>query len=478
MDPSELPLAIVDIETTGGSAVYNRIIEIAVIRIEQGTTVCTYQSLVNPRRFIPPTIERLTGIRNEDVAGAPRFATIAADVLEILQGALFVAHNSRFDYGFLRAEFARCGIRYEAKCLCTVKLSRNLYPEFRRHDLSSVILRHGISCDARHRALADAQAVRDFLARIRADHDSQKVAAAIASILKTPSLPSHLDREMIDALPEGPGVYLFYGEAGELLYVGKSRNIRDRVLSHFAASNERQMHAQVCRVDFRRTAGELGALLLESQMIKELHPLYNQASRKKRSIIVARRIVTKEGYAMAVLEEMDHVEMDGASPVLAMFKSIKQAKEYLLKIARQYQLCHKLLGLERSRGHCFPYHLHQCHGACMGEESPALHNARLDAAFADRRIKAWSFNGGLVIDERGEEEEGEVFLIDQWRLLASFRYSPLGHEPHLHGARRFDYDSYKILLRYLSDHRNRRNVRVVPRREFERLLHQSLAPAA
>jgi DNA polymerase-3 subunit epsilon len=478
MHLSELPLAIVDIETTGGSAVYNRIIEIAVIRIEQGAPVRVYQSLVNPERFIPPTIERLTGIRNEDVAAAPRFGDIAADLLEILNGALFVAHNARFDYGFLRSEFARRRLHYDAKCLCTVKLSRRLYPGFRRHDLGSVIQRHGIVCEARHRAYGDARAVHDFLTRVESDHDRETIAAVIASILKTSSLPSHLDREMIDALPEGPGVYLFYGEAGELLYVGKSRNIRARVLGHFAASNERQMHAQVCKVECRRTAGELGALLLESQMIKELQPLHNRASRRKRNMVVARRVETEDGYATAVLEEIDHVEMDGPAPVLAMFKSTKQAKEYLLKIARQHRLCHKLLGLERARGYCFPYHLHQCQGACMGEESPELHNTRFDAAFVDRRIKAWSFNGGMVIDEKGEDDAGEVFLIDHWRLVSSFRYSALGYVAHLRGTHRFDYDSYKILLRYLRDGRNRRTIRMVPRKEFEALLHQSLSPAA
>ena len=478
MHLSELPLAIVDIETTGGNSVYNRIIEIAAIRIEQGETVRTFQSLVNPERFIPPSIVHLTGIRNEEVVQAPRFASIAHDLLETLEGAVFVAHNARFDYGFLRAEFARLGSWYEAKCLCTVKLSRKLYPEFRQHDLSSIIRRHGIMCTNRHRALGDAQAVQDFLTLVQIEHERDRIAGVVASILKTHSLPSNIDKEMIDALPEAPGVYFFYGSAGELLYVGKSKNIRERVLGHFAASNERQMHGQVCRIEFRQTAGELGALLLESQMIKELQPLHNQASRRKRNIVVARRQMTKEGYATVVLDEIDHVELHDDLPIMAMFKSMKQAKEYLLRIAREHRLCHKLLGLERARGHCFSYHLHQCHGACMGEESTDLHNERFENAFVDRRIKAWPFTGGVVIDERGGENSGEVFLIDQWRLISSFKYSDIGAEHYLKSTHRFDYDSYKILLRYLCDGRNRRNIRVLPREEFEVLLSQSLAPAA
>ncbi len=480
MDYLHRPLAIVDVETTGASATYGRIIEVGVLRIENGVVVRTYQSLVNPDRPIPPSIEQLTGINNADLESAPSFRRIAGDLYDVLDDAVFVAHNARFDYGFIKNELRRAGIGYTARCLCTVKLSRLLFPEFRHHDLSSVIKRHDIECRDRHRALGDATAVNAFLRVLQDTHDPDRLAAAIRQIMKTAALPPNLDRETVEQLPEGPGVYLFYGSGGELLYVGKSVNLKARVQSHFSSdySNAREMKMcqQVHRVEVKPTAGEFGALLLESQMIKELRPIYNQRSRQIRNIVAAKKEITGKGYAGISLEEIDHIDVAGESAILGIFRSTKQAKDYLHRISKEHRLCAKLLGLERTGGYCFPFHLHQCGGACMGEEEPALYNARLEQAFASRMVKAWPYAGGVLIEEKGDRPgEGEVFLVDHWCLLSSFKYSDFGLERHVSPPPRFDYDSYKILSRYLLDRQNRRKVRLVTRPEFERLLEDVAA---
>ncbi|MEK7251349.1 MAG: exonuclease domain-containing protein, partial [Bacteroidota bacterium] len=220
------PLAIVDIETTGGNAMYSRIIDVAVIRIERGKVVKKFQSLINPERFIPPSIEQLTGITNDDVADAPTFRSVARELFKALEGAVFVAHNDRFYYSFINNEYRRLGKEFSAKCLCTVKLSRKLFPEHRHHDLNSVIQRHNIVCEDRHRAMGDAKAVFDFLTVIQDEVTGLLLEKAVRAILRTSSLPSNLDKESIDALPETPGVYLLYGKEGEVLYVGKSVCIR------------------------------------------------------------------------------------------------------------------------------------------------------------------------------------------------------------------------------------------------------------
>ena len=155
---------------------------------------------------------------------------------------------------------------------------------------------------------------------------------------------------------------------------------------------------------------------------------------------------------------------------MALFRSVKQAKEFLARTTKEHHLCQKLMGLERTTGYCFGYHLHQCSGACRGEEPAALYNTRCEQAFAERRIRAWPFSGGIVIEECSGDEAGEVFLIDQWCLVSSFRYSEGGYEHHLPGDHRFDYDSYRILTRYLFNRANRHAIRHVPRPEFERLL--------
>jgi DNA polymerase-3 subunit epsilon len=476
------PLAIVDLETTGTSPLYGRIIEVGILRVEEGNVVRSFESLVNPGRYVHPSIEELTGISNDDLARAPSFEDVAREIRELLDGAVFVAHNARFDYSFLRTEYRRLGQTFSARCLCSMKLSRKIHSEFKRHDLNSVIERNGLSCNRRHRAMGDARAVYDFLRVLDATVDPDRLARAESEILKSGSLPTGVDRAMIDALPDSAGVYLMYGRDGELLYVGKSRNIRERVLSHFSGDQRSGKEMEICQkvhtVEARRTSGELGALLLESQLIKDLRPMYNTMSRRIRKIIAASMTRTRKGYSSVVLEEIDSVDPSRDAPVMGIFRSMKQAKEFLLKAAKTYDLCYTLLGLERRRGYCFAYQLKHCHGACMGEEPPEQYNPRVEQAFAQRRIRGWPFPGGVIIEERdGNPDEGDVFLVDQWCLVSGFRYTAHGYERFVRGNLRFDYDSYKILFRYMMNRANRRNVRVVPRSEFGKFRDDTLYSA-
>jgi excinuclease UvrABC nuclease subunit len=227
-----------------------------------------------------------------------------------------------------------------------------------------------------------------------------------------------------------------------LLYVGKSKDLRSRIRAHFTARAGRRLTRRVKRIEIRETAGELGALLLESRLIKELRPLYNVAARRGRRLILAMQTVTPEGYAGVRLEAVDRIDPDRASSILGIFKHTTQAREFLAQIARTHRLCPKLLRLEQSRAACFAYHLGRCNGACIGEEQPSSYNARVEAAFEERRMKAWPYEGPVVIDEYCEQNGlREKFVIDNWCLVG-------GSSGERH---RFDYDSYKILLRYLQD---------------------------
>jgi DNA polymerase-3 subunit epsilon len=280
----EAPLAIVDLETTGTHPAHDRVTEIAVLEVNGFELAAEWSTLVNPEIGIEPGIQALTGISSEMLAAAPRFAALAGELYERLDGRLFIAHNARFDYGFLRREFERAGLKYLSKTLCTVKLSRRLYPEHARHNLDSLIERHGLACHARHRALGDAEALWQFLQLAAREHGEEIVAVAARQIATQPILPPHLERAAIDAIPEAPGVYLFYGEGGTPLYVGKSVAMRTRVLAHFSddlrSRKEMQLAREVRRVDWRRTAGELGALLTGARLVKELAPAYNRQLRK------------------------------------------------------------------------------------------------------------------------------------------------------------------------------------------------------
>jgi len=474
----EQPLAIVDVETTGTSSVYHRVIEVAVLRVERGVVVKRFQSLVNPERYISPFIEGITGITNADVAEAPVFARLAGKLLPLFRGAILVAHNARFDLAFLQGEFARLGKRFQPRVLCTVKLSRKLFPAERRHDLSSLIERHRLACSARHRAMGDAEAVLSFLELLRRTVDPETLETVTSALLRSRTLPPHLDPASLEDLPEGPGVYLMYTRQGQLLYVGMSKNVRDRVLEHFSSRRELDMCQQVGRVEVRATAGVLGASLLELHLIKTLRPVYNQVARSTRPLVVLKREIDRHGYARVALVEDEEVDPAEAQHVLATFKNRRQAERFLADAAKRHGLCHKLLGLEESRSHCFAYHLHRCKGACVGEEPAVLYNARLDQAFARRRVTAWPFGGSVLIREEAPDGSGEAFVLDQWRLVGGIRFNALGHEPFLDRAPVFDYDSYKVLARYLRDPAHRRAVRVLRSGELEEFVRQHCSDPA
>ena len=268
-------IACVDLETTGGQAARDRVIEAGIVLIEDGAVVEEYSTLVNPGTHIPYAIQQFTGITEAMVADAPPFAAVADDIAARLDGRLFVAHNARFDYGFLRSEFRRLERRLRAPVLCTVRLSRALTPDERGHSLDAVMNRHGIACDARHRALGDARVLAEFLGIARAKWPADELAAIVKRLTGTTRLPPQLDPALADELPEGPGVYLFYGEDDALLYVGKAKNLANRVPRHFAephAKLEQQLTRLVRRIEWIETAGEFGALLTEARLIKARKP--------------------------------------------------------------------------------------------------------------------------------------------------------------------------------------------------------------
>ncbi len=458
-------IACVDLETTGGHPLLHRVIEIGIVTLRGGEVVEEWSSLVNPGGHIPRGISAFTGITDEMVADAPRFADLREEVLARLEGRLFVAHNARFDYGFLRNEFRRLGVRFKSPVLCTVKLSRRMDAGERGHSLDAVMARHGIECAARHRALGDAQVLARFLPILRRRHAADELDRVVSELVRESPLPPQLDPELAEDLPEGPGVYRFWGESDALLYVGKSVNLRTRVLSHFAAdhrdSKELKLSRQVRRVDWQETSGEFGALLLESRWVKELEPLHNRRLRTARECWT---IVLEGGGAglRARVEEMgtfpasDSEIQRGGSPggnrgcphFFGTFRSKRDATKALDEIVRAQQLCRKVLGLEPGEGSCFGFQVGRCRGACAGGEPAALHAARAQLAFAPHRLRSWSFRGRLAVCERDWRGEQELHVFDQWRYLGTVR-----DQDSLAALNRpaagFDIDIYRMLERLL-----------------------------
>jgi DNA polymerase-3 subunit epsilon len=183
-------VVFVDLETTGAAATHDRITEIGVIEVNRGRLIGEWSTLVNPGMGIPSMIQALTGINNQMVAQAPSFADIQRDLLQRLEGRLFIAHNARFDYGFLKNEFQRCGVAFSARVLCTVKLSRKLYPEHARHNLDTLLERHGLDCEARHRALGDAKVLWLLAQKWTKEHGATLVQSTVDRLLKSQSAPT------------------------------------------------------------------------------------------------------------------------------------------------------------------------------------------------------------------------------------------------------------------------------------------------
>ena len=268
----------------------DRITEVGIVRVDADARggpprVHEWSSLVDPEVPIPAVIQALTGITDAMVAGAPTFSAIAADIEERLADCVFVAHNARFDHGFLKHSFARIGRPFSARPLCTVRLSRRLFPDVQGHGLDAVVARHGLTIAGRHRALGDARALWAFVEALYREVPADSIAEAVKRILRIPSLPPQLAPDALDRLPEAPGVYLFFGDNALPIYIGKARNLRERVAAHFSgdwrSETDLRLSQEIRRIEFEETAGELGALLREATLVKSLLPAHNRALRRK-----------------------------------------------------------------------------------------------------------------------------------------------------------------------------------------------------
>ena len=450
------PLAFVDVETTGGHSAWHRVTEVAIVTMRDGRIEEEWSTLVNPGEAIPPTIQALTGITPDMVREAPRFEEVAAEVMGRLAGRHFVAHNVRFDYGFLRSELKRAGYRFAAPLVCTVRLSRHLYPDGGRHNLDAVIERHGLQCEARHRALPDARALAHLWQVLPRDRSRSDIDAAIESVSRRPVLPAHLPPDLIDDLPEASGVYRFLGRDGALLYIGKANNLRERVLGHFMGATRdaksQRLASQTHAIEWTETAGELGALLLEARLVRELQPVYNRRLRGGDSWTWS---VPDDASKPALLNLA--VERPRRQDLFGLYRSERMARGALTRLARDHKLCLRVLGLESGeQGSCFGFQVGRCAGACVGQEPLGRHNLRLKLALVPVKLKSWPYRGAVGVRESGAMGVQQIHVIEDWQYLGSFVEEPQADWPELRrGSMRFaaqdafDVDAYRILSRNL-----------------------------
>jgi DNA polymerase-3 subunit epsilon len=400
--------AIIDLETTGGSVKADRITEIAIVLHDGTQIVREFSSLIQPGIRIPYRITGITGINNEMVAGAPHFYEVAKEVVELTTGCTIVAHNVRFDYGFLREEFRSLGYDFQREVLCTVELSRALLPGLRSYALAPLVEALEISPKPKHRALEDARATAALFSHLLAKRAAANLPEPLTLKRGRMNPEVALHQEQINQLPQRPGVYYFYNEWRQLLYIGKSVNIRSRVMSHFAnnsTSRAMDMKQAIDHIRYAETGSELIALLKESEEIKQHKPHYNRAQRKSRFYYGLFTGVDFDGYVTFRTERLRRAGQDSVTA----FATAREAKGFLESIVERYQLCQQKCGLHRLGGACFHHSIHKCKGACCGMEDAERYNARARALLDRLQYRQPNF---LLVDKGRHENERSIVLVE------------------------------------------------------------------
>jgi DNA polymerase-3 subunit epsilon len=393
--------AIVDIETTGGSARLEKITEIAIYLHDGNQVTGEFVTLINPERNIPYYITSLTGITNEMVENAPRFYEVAKKIVEFTEGRTFVAHNARFDYSFLREEFKSLGFNFSRHLLDTVALSRKLLPGHRSYSLGNICKDLDITINGRHRAAGDAFATtRLFEILMEKDRELNECGKSLMKNTKLSKLNPNLDTSKIEKIPEEPGVYYFYNDKHDLIYIGKSRNLQQRISTHLSNNSTNkamEMRDMISDIDWEQTGSELIALLKESSEIKLNKPVYNRAQRRSSFQWGIYRFTDDNGYINYMYSRVNDDEIP-----ISVFTSKEKVKSKLNSIIEKYALCQKLCGLYDTDGACFHHQVGMCKGACCGKESPLEYNERAEKVMEEFTFSRKNF---FIIDRGRDCEE-------------------------------------------------------------------------
>ena len=397
--------AIIDIETTGLNARKDRITEIAIFIHNGEKIVDQFETLINPECRIPYHITAMTGISNKMVAEAPHFYEVAKRIVEMTDGNTFVAHNAMFDYNFIRCEFKRLLYDYSRKTLCTKKLSRKLMPGLKSYGLGSLAKFLDIKNKARHRAAGDALATVELLEHL------MRIERNIENIpLK--GLNSNLSPEIIKDLPEVPGVYYFHDESGNILYIGKSVNIKSRVMSHFSNNDhkrELELREKTASITYEPTGSDLVASLLESAEIKKYKPVFNRSLRRSLFQYGLYSHTGSNGYIHLAIEPIK-----GDKLPLTSYGSRKEGVSHLQRLLDEFNLCQKLCGLYSSKGSCFDHHMGICRGACVGAEPPSSYNDRVIDAISRYAYRNKNF---FIVDDGRFAHECSVVKVENGRFI-------------------------------------------------------------
>ncbi|WP_124981401.1 exonuclease domain-containing protein [Nonlabens xiamenensis] len=409
--------AILDVESTGGKYNEEGITEIAIYRFDGHEVVDQFASLINPERPIQPFVVKLTGISNKMLVKAPKFYEVAKRILEIMDGAILVAHNAAFDFRMLRLEFDRLGYDFSKQSLCTVELAEKLLPEETTYNLGKLCKSLGIPIPSRHRATGDAQAtVKLFKMLLNKDHAKEIISKSLKTIERVKMIPNL--KELVELTPSTIGVFYLFDAKERIIYIGKGKNIKKKLIQLFTNDNKRSKELQqvVQDVKFERTGSELIASLKELVEIKKHKPRFNKHPRKPRFSAGLYMKTDQNGYQMLKIQRATH-----PNKALTTFSSIRSGYQFLERAQQEYTLCLQKLNLEKVDDGCSAFAKANCEGACLQKEEAQHYNQKVQNLIDD-----YSLNGKnkLLIDKGRETGERSVVWIKDG-IVAGYGFTEL-----------------------------------------------------
>ncbi|ARV07436.1 DNA polymerase III subunit epsilon [Polaribacter sp. SA4-10] len=443
--------SIVDIETTGNGYKGSKITEISIFVFDGKKIIDEFTTLVNPESTIPPFITNLTGITNAMVRTAPKFYEVAKKVAEITKDTIFVAHNVNFDYNIIHEEFKNLGFDFKRKKLCTVRLSRKIIPGLSSYSLGNICTSENIPINGRHRAKGDAEATTELFRRLIIRDDNFTINSFLNPKSRQATLPPLLDKIVVDKLPETFGVYYFKNLSKEVIYVGKSNNIKQRVISHFydKKKKEQTMCLETADISYTKTGSELLALLLESSEIKQIYPKFNRAQRRAAEAVGLFSYEDQKG-----IIHLAYNRLKLAPNPIMKYYSVAECRTHLEALCAEFELCPKYCHLQTNVSSCFQYQLKQCKGICCEKEAVENYNERVRQAIKSVGIGAEN----LVIKEKGrtKTEIGFALILDG--IYKGFGYLDSSQEEQLKNPEEYQFfvqpqkdnrDIQRIIAAYL-----------------------------
>ena len=351
---------------------------------------------------------------------APKFYEVAKRIVEITEGCIIVAHNSSFDYRILKTEFNRLGYNFKRKTLCTVELSKELIPDQPSYSLGKLTRSLGIAISDRHRADGDAKAtVKLFKMLLNKDLKKEIITQAVKTEQKS-KMTSNL-RTIIEKMPTETGVYYIHNETGDIIYIGKSNNIKKRITQHFTGTNSKSKKIQtlVTAVTFEKTGSELVALLKESEEIKKNKPILNRALRKTIFTHALYQFIDHNGYINLQIDRANREELP-----ITTFTNRQSAKSFMHNISEKYELCQKLVGLYKTNSSCFKYEVKECAGACLQEESVEDYNQKVNVLIELHRYD----NKNMLIIDRGRYIDEKSVVVIENGIFKGLGFFDLNHQ--------------------------------------------------